>query len=47
MEQRRRRRRHLNPKIKRAMEMLAGSCGAVIAAAFLAQCFGIAIGAIK
>lgn len=42
-----RRRRHLNPKIKRAMEMLAGSYGAVVAAAFFAQCFAIAIGAVK
>lgn len=43
----RRRRRHLNPKIKKTIDMLAESCGAIIVAAFLAQCFAIAIGAVK
>lgn len=46
MEQRRRR-RHLNPKIKRVLDMTLYASGAAIIAAFLAQCFGIAIGAIK
>lgn len=46
MEQRRRR-RHLNPKIKRVLDMALYASGAAIIAAFLAQVFGIAIGAIK
>lgn len=46
MESRKARRRHLNPKIKSALQTLAATLMAVGMAAWAVQLFGIAIGAI-
>ncbi len=46
MEKRKIRRRHLNPRIKAALETIAMAVGGVAIAAMCAQMFGIALGLI-